>query len=168
MEKSLLGRFNSILYRVIKEILIFTGLALIAITFVAVITRYVLKVNIDWAYEVSMLMLVWTAFLGGAAAARTNGHILFDTVLNILPTKARFIMVVVRDLLVLAFLVFGMYFGYKIVLKTLAQHFQTISVPVGFLYAALPAGFVPMFLFNLESLLGFLKKGPAAEVKGGK
>lgn len=159
MAYSILCRINTILYRVIKEIMIFSGLALIVLTFAGVITRYVLKTNLDWAYEVSILMLVWTAFLGGAAAARGKGHIQFDTILNLLPAKGRFQARVLKDIFVLAFIVLGIYFGYKVVLRTLAQQFQTIDVPVGFLYAALPGGFIPMFLFNFESLLSDIREG---------
>jgi TRAP-type C4-dicarboxylate transport system permease small subunit len=161
MEKSILGRVNAILYRGIKEILIFSGLALIALTFVGVITRYILKINLEWAYETSILILVWVAFLGAAAAARTKGHIQFDTILNILPPLGSFLFRILRDLLVMAFVVAGIYFGYKVVLKTLSQHFQTIAVPVGALYAAVPGGFIPMFLFSLEDLIRILKTGPA-------
>ncbi len=162
MANSVLGRFNTILYRAIKEILIFSGLALIALTFVGVITRYVLKINLDWAYETSILILVWVAFLGAAAAARTKGHIQFDTLLQALPPTGRFIFRIIRDLLVMAFVIAGIYFGYKVVLKTLSQHFQTISVPVGALYAAVPGGFVPMFLFYLEDLIESLRVGVGA------
>ena len=161
MANSILGRFNAILYRAIKEILIFSGLALIALTFVGVITRYILKINLEWAYETSILILVWVAFLGAAAAARTKGHIQFDTILNVLPPMGSFLFRILRDLLVMVFIVAGIYFGYKIVLKTLSQFFQTIAVPVGALYAAVPGGFVPMFLFYLEDLIGNLKSGPS-------
>jgi TRAP-type C4-dicarboxylate transport system permease small subunit len=167
MTNSVLGRVNAVLYRAIKEILIFTGLALIALTFAGVITRYVLKINLDWAYEISILMLVWTAFLGGAAAARTKGHILFDMFLNKLPGKGRYAVIIIKDVLILAFIVLGVYFGCKVVLRTLSQNFQTIDVPVGFLYAALPGGFIPMFLFNLELLLEYLKAGPGGAGKEG-
>lgn len=157
MANSILGRVNATLYRAIKEILIFSGLALIALTFVGVITRYVLKINLEWAYETSILILVWVAFLGAAAAARTKGHIQFDTILNALPPRGRFVFRLLRDLLNMAFIVAGIYFGYKVVLKTLAQHFQTIRVPVGALYAAVPGGFIPMLLFYLEDLIESLK-----------
>ena len=165
MTNSVLGRVNAALFRAIKEILIFSGLALIALTFVGVITRYVLKVNLDWAYQVSILMLVWTAFLGAAAAARMKGHILFDMFLNSLPGKGRFVALLIKDVLILSFIAVGIFFGYKVVLRTLTQNFQTIDVPVGFLYAALPGGFIPMFLFILEQLIEDIKAGPGGAEK---
>ena len=105
---------------------------------------------------------------GAAAAARTKGHIQFDTILNVLPPKGRFAVRLIKDLVVIVFIAAGIYFGYKVVLKTLAQHFQTISVPVGFLYAALPGGFIPMLLFYLEELLEDLKADSASPAKEGE
>ncbi len=163
MAYSLLGRVNSFLYRAVKEILIFSGLALIAITFVGVVTRYILKVNVDWAYEVSMILLVWVAFLGTAAATRSKEHIFFDMVMKLLSPKGRFVFRVARDIVVMLFVVFGIYFGYKVALRTLAQEFQTINLPVGLLYSSLPVGFLLMFLFSLEDLIGAIKAGPAGE-----
>jgi len=168
MANSLLGRVNTFLYRAIKEILIFAGLALIAITFVGVVTRYVLKINVNWAYEVSMILLVWVAFLGAAAAARSKEHIFFDMVMKLMSERGRFVFRIVRDVFVMLFVVLGVYFGYRVALRTFAQSFQTINLPVGSLYAALPVGFGIMFLFYLEDLIAALKAGPAGEAQEAK
>ncbi|MFA6505645.1 MAG: TRAP transporter small permease [Treponemataceae bacterium] len=157
MEKSTLGRVNAILYRAIKEILIFSGLVLIVLTFVGVITRYILKTQMTWAYEVSILLLVWVCFLGAAAGVKSKSHVNFDAVINLVPVGLQRFLVILKFILLILITGTGMYFGYKVVLKTMAQQFQTIPVPVSALYAALPVSFIPLVLFYLEEFLTDLR-----------
>ena len=153
MENSILGRINAILYRAIKEFLIFGGLILIVLTFVGVITRYVLKIQMAWAYEVSILVLVWVCFLGAAAGVKSKSHVNFDAVINLFPSGLRRFLFIIKYLLLLFISVFGAYFGYKVVLKTLSQQFQTIPVSVSLLYLALPVTFLVFILFYAEELI---------------
>lgn len=153
MEKSLLGRINAILYSAIKEILIAIGLVLIALVFVGAVLRYIFGLSIIWAYEVSILLLVWSAFLGAAAGVRSKSHVNFDMFINKVPEGARKWAILVRDLIVIAFLAAGTYFGYKVLGRTMRQQMQTINLPVGVLYMAIPVGFVPMILFYLQDLI---------------
>ncbi len=167
MEHSILGRINAVIYRVIKEILIAIGLVLIALVFVGTVLRYIFGLSIIWAYEVSILLLVWTAFLGAAAGVRSNSHVNFDMFVNMVPASGRKWVVLLKDLVVLAFLVMGTWYGYKVLGRTMRQQMQTVNLPVGVLYMAIPVGFVPMILFYLQELLENISSKPAKTGKEG-
>jgi TRAP-type C4-dicarboxylate transport system permease small subunit len=158
MEKNILGRVNAILYRAIKEILIFSGLALIALTFAGVITRYVLKTQMTWAYEISILLLVWVCFLGAAAGVKSGSHVNFDAIIKLVPPGLRRYAVILKYLVIFVVTTAAVIFGYKVVIKTMSQQFQTIPVPVSSLYAALPAASIPLILFYLEEFLSDLRE----------
>jgi C4-dicarboxylate transporter DctQ subunit len=164
MEHSILGRINAVIYRVIKEILIAIGLVLIALVFIGAVLRYIFGLSIIWSYEVSILLLVWSAFLGAAAGVRSRNHVNFDLFMNKLPPSARKWAVLLKDLIVIAFLVTGTWYGYKVLGRTMRQQMQTINLPVGLLYMAIPVGFVPMILFYLQELFENFAAKPASAV----
>jgi len=72
-----------------------------------------------------------------------------------------------KDLIVIAFLVVGTWYGYKVVGRTMRQQMQTINLPVGLLYMAIPVGFVPMILFYLQELIENFTVQPAEAGKEG-
>jgi C4-dicarboxylate transporter, DctQ subunit len=57
------------------------------ITVINVFVRYVLKSNIVWAMEYSILAFGWLIILGGAWCVRVGGHIGIDTIVNLFPNK---------------------------------------------------------------------------------
>ena len=72
-----------------------------------------------------------------------------------------------KDLIVIAFLVTGTWYGYKVLGRTMRQQMQTINLPVGLLYMAIPVGFVPMILFYLQELVENFTARPASASKEG-
>jgi len=167
MEHSILGRVNAVIYKVIKEILIAIGLVLIALIFVGTVLRYIFGLSIIWSYEISILLLVWSSFLGAAAAVRSKSHVNFDFFVNKIPASSRKWALLLKDLIVIAFLVVGTWYGYKVVGRTMRQQMQTINLPVGLLYMAIPVGFVPMILFYLQELIENFTVQPAEAGKEG-
>ncbi|HPN03793.1 MAG TPA: TRAP transporter small permease [Rectinema sp.] len=163
-----LSRLNSVLFKIIKEIMIIIGFFLIALTFIGVILRYAFGISIIWAYEVSMMLLVWVSFLGAAIAVQTKSHVNFDLLLSKIPEKTRKWIVLLKDIIILAFLVIGTYYGYKVFRQTMRQSMQTINLPVGLLYLALPVGFIPMILFFIEEALTEFTSNAQKIDRGGK
>jgi TRAP-type C4-dicarboxylate transport system permease small subunit len=162
-----LSRLNSLLFKIIKEIMIIIGFFLIALTFIGVILRYVFGTSIIWAYEVSMMLLVWVSFLGAAIAVQTKSHVNFDLFVSKIPERTRKWIILLKDLIILAFLVIGIYYGYRVFGQTMRQSMQTINLPVGLLYLALPVAFIPMILFYIEELLTEFKPKSQGADQGG-
>jgi len=158
MESSFLARLNLVIFRVIKEILITIGLVLIVLVFFGVVLRYIFGLSIVWAYEVSILLLVWSSMLGAAAGIRLNSHVNLDMFVNLIPDSGRKWIILLKDLIVLAFLALGTYFGLKVLGRTMRQNMQTINLPVGVIYMSIPVSFIPMILFYLEDIVNRFKK----------
>ncbi|MEA4893791.1 MAG: TRAP transporter small permease [Oscillospiraceae bacterium] len=62
-------------------------IALILLTFVNVIMRYILKSPITWCEELQTLFFMWIIFLTAGYAFRTGGHIAIEIVVDSLPKK---------------------------------------------------------------------------------
>jgi TRAP-type C4-dicarboxylate transport system permease small subunit len=153
MKKSILHHINSLIFRVIKELLITIGLVLIVLVFVGVVLRYIFGLSIVWAYEVSILLARMVVMLGAVAGVRLNSHVNLDMFVNMFPASGRKWVLLLKDLIVLAFLAIGTVYGFKVLGRTMQQHMQTVNIPVGVIYMAIPVSFIPMILFFLEDVI---------------
>ena len=54
--------------------------AMTAVNFANVFVRYVLKSNIPWALEFTVISFAWIIFLGAAWGIKAGAHIGIDTV----------------------------------------------------------------------------------------
>ncbi len=131
------------------------------------------KVNLSWAQELCIYMLVWMAKFGAAYGERTGIHVGVDVVINHLPPRWRFISVM-----------FGLLAGafFTAVIGTLGVHFvyelsktdQTspdMEMPMWIVYLAIPCGSYLMSFRFLQVAWGFLRTGElphhdAAHVEG--
>jgi TRAP-type C4-dicarboxylate transport system permease small subunit len=65
---------------------------MIFITFmVTIVSRYVLKTPVPWAYEISILAYMWTMFFGVGKAMQNDEHVVFGLVYDHVGPKTRII-----------------------------------------------------------------------------
>ena len=160
----LLRLINYGLFLAIKEFIIWVGAGLTTLVFLGIVRRVIFGSAFIWAYEASILALVWISFLGAATALRLKQHIRFDMLAEALPKKLSRLLVAIQDAILMVICAAGVYYGWRVAKRTSMQEFQTLSLSVGWLYAAIPAGFAPMFLFLAEIFvddLGRLFGAPA-------
>ncbi len=143
---------------------LFVALAVMAIFVVVVLeilSRYVLLQSIAWSSELCQTLLVWITFVGAAAALRTDGHMEITMVLNrIHSARAKKVILILRDLAILAFVCVGTVGGLKLVMRTWKMTTTTLQIPAGVLYLAFPVGcafMIPLVLHRLYKL--FTEKG---------
>lgn len=77
-----------------------------------VFVRYVLKSNITWALEYSIMSFGWLIILGAAWGVRVGGHIGIDTVINLFSKKTvKFVNIISCSLCIVygAIILFGSY-----------------------------------------------------------
>jgi TRAP-type C4-dicarboxylate transport system permease small subunit len=129
------------------------GTVLIVVTGYAVVMRYVFHAPPTWSHETSVLCFVWISFLGSANAMKFRAHIIFNFFIDTFPGKAYNFMVFLADVLTILTLVVGFVMGVKVAGVMFSRFFQTIPVPLGLLYTALPLGFLFMTIHALELLL---------------
>lgn len=109
--------------------------------------RYVLNSPILWTDEVIRYSLVWLTFAGLALATKERTHIDVDVIDNVLPPLGRKITNVLVDCVVVAFMLFLVFYGAKITdymrgsygetLQFLNQSYPYASIPIGALMTIL-------------------------------
>src|SRR5690606_17305677 len=108
--------------------------------------------DIAWSTEVVVFLMTWTVFLGGAAATRRGIHM---RVTEFVDQTGKWRSAVERGLnvLVLLFLAYLAYYGFRLSLIMMDQLSSVLYYPMGLQYAALPVGAVVSMFFLLEDVL---------------
>ena len=128
--------------------------AFVLILFAQILARQVFAYNIAWSEELSTYMFVWFAYLGAVVAAKMSAHNRVTFHFQYLPKRLAIAMLVLADLLWVAFNTYFVYLSYDFIFNRMNLFWkaQTLGVPMKYLYMILPVAFTLMsirVLFNL-------------------
>lgn len=91
--------------------------AMTIVNFVNVFVRYVLKSNLPWALEFTVISFAWIIFLGAAWGIKAGAHIGVDTVLNLFSDKNKRIISTFAAILCITYCIFILIGSYNYVHK---------------------------------------------------
>ena len=117
--------------------------------FLQVLFRYWLHLPLDWGEEVSRYLFVWSAMLGAAIATKRRAHFGIDFLVKILPSPAQKGIAIGVNLCICALLGLIAVQGTRLAVLNLSQISPTLSVPMGFPYAAIPACALLMLIYTI-------------------
>ncbi len=147
------NKFADILFRAVEGFLSIALVVVLAEVIVEVSARYVFHTPLPWGAEVSQTLLVWITFLGAAEACRRNEHMSVRFIVEGIPSKKlRKSLDLFGKLIIIAFLVAGIWSGWQVVTRTWSMRTTSLQIPAGILYLALPTGFGIMILAIFDSL----------------
>lgn len=126
--------------------------ALVASVAMGVFYRYALRQSLHWATEVPNVILIWIVFLGSVVAFYERRHIVFDAVVEALPSGLSRGLRIVAELLVLAFLAVLTVYGYQIVMQAMNSLSDALKIPRGYFYICLPLSAALMGVCSVENL----------------
>lgn len=157
--------FLSILSRIIDYSLVLTGTFIVALVFVNATLRSAAGFDLAWSLEVTAFLLLWSTFLGCAAAVARGAHMrVTEIVENLLARSLRHHLSTLINIIVALMMISLIITGYSISSHTWAQRTTVLYLPVGFLYASMPAGMLLSLVFHLFNTVHDLKhpEGPSA------
>lgn len=113
----------------------------IFITFmISIISRYILKMPVTWAYEISILAYMWTTFFGVGKALELQEHVVFGLVYDGLSDKNKKFCRILYNILIVVLLTVSFkacavsMLGKKYVTGVLKLPFKWIFAPFLFMY----------------------------------
>ena len=145
----MLNRLEQGLVTINRWILIVLLLAMACIVFTNVVLRYSTGDSIIWAEEVARHMMIWVAFLGAGLALRFGGHVAIDNLQRAVSTRTARVLRTVVVLGLSVFFVFMAVASSDYVWRTRFQSTAATDIPISFIYAAMPVGFVLMLVHLL-------------------
>ncbi|MFD0979261.1 TRAP transporter small permease [Tropicimonas aquimaris] len=77
--------------------------AMVVLTFVNVVLRYVFNDSLIWGLEVVLVLFAWLVLFGISHAFRINAHLGVDAVVNIVPPKTKRVMGIISALCCVAY-----------------------------------------------------------------
>lgn len=116
----------------------------------SVFFRYILNSPIVWADEIVRYSLVWMTFAGAALATRDDKHILVDVIDLMLPERGKKITSWVADGVVIAFMLFLIYYGIKMTDYERGMFGETLSwFSYAYVYVSIPIGAALTIVFTV-------------------
>ena len=136
--------------------------ALFAVTMTLVIvnvfSRYVFNFVFAWTEELATSCFVYTVFIGAAWCLRTRQHVGVDLLVNRLPEKAREIVHLLTDIVILLLNSYITYLSVLFMRSSRAKTMPIMKISVNYLYAALLIGFGLMAIYSLVHCIEDVKK----------
>jgi TRAP-type C4-dicarboxylate transport system permease small subunit len=135
-------------------------IAITVVTFIQVIMRYVMHNSLSWSEELARYLFIWLTYVGVSYGSKEMKHVKIEAALTLFPNKVRPYIVILGDLLFLAFSIFVVYTSYEVVLKQLEfkQKSPAIEMPIWIIYAAPMVGFAFTTIRQIQTISYRFKK----------
>ncbi len=127
--------------------------AIAAIMLTQVFFRKVINHSLQWPEELSVVGLAWVVFVGSVILMRGWNHIGIPTFVDLLPPRARLLVMLAAKILSIIFLVSVVWYGIEVFNGTF--HGKAPSLPFSSRWAKLsvPVGAVMMLVIAVNSLI---------------
>jgi len=153
--------------RLIDIVIAVSGMTIIAIVFMNAVLRFVINIDSGWSREIVTFLMLWTVFLGCAAAAARSAHMrVTEIVALVLPPSGRWWLEIVVSIVTCALLILIIWYGVRISIRTWDQETSVLYWPTGLLYAAMPVGTFLTLLFVGNDLIGLFRSPTVGQDTG--
>lgn len=156
----------------IDAVLFLGGLCIVTLVFINAALRGAAGFDLAWSLEVTAFLLLWTTFLGCAAAMARGAHMrVTEIVENLIPRAGQRVLASLIDAAVAAVLLSLIWYGWAIAARTWDQETTVLYWPVGFLYASMPVGMALSLIFHIFNSIHDIRHPHAmhgAHVDGGE
>ena len=143
---------------VVAFLLTIAASSMIISMFLQVVFRFVFNSPLYWTEELSRYSFIYIVFIGAAWAGKQGMHLGVDYFTSKLPEQAVRRLAVIIDLLVLVFSAVIVIVGAQVIPINFKQFSPALNVPMGAVYAAIPMGFLLLFIYYLDHLMEDLGK----------
>lgn len=133
--------------------------AMSAVVFGNVMSRYFLDTTWGWYEEVSRFMLIWIVFLGAVVATIRGDHLGIDLLSVVFPPRVCRMIGVLADILVMAALVIMCQGAWDMAIDSLQSGWVASSIPIpyGWVYMVGPVSAALMFIQTLIKTIGDIR-----------
>jgi len=133
------------------------------LAFINVIARFFFHEGIDWAFELTAYLFIWSALFGASYCFREDCHIRVTIALDLLPPKFAKALAFLSNIITFFYLLAVVYFSYLFIfdpdfgLKASGEVSVDLNVPMWIPYLALPLAFLTASYRVLQKSVEILK-----------
>ena len=115
--------------------------------------RYVLIQPLPWSEDLGRYLMVWMALFGVGVVMQNKGHVAVTLFVEKMPSRIRFVLILISRVFVLGFgLVMG-YLGIQLVLTMMPQISPTLHIRMTWVYLGFPFYGFLLFVSTLDQIL---------------
>ncbi|NQZ31442.1 MAG: TRAP transporter small permease [Oceanospirillaceae bacterium] len=141
--------------------LMLAGFSIISLVFINALLRGAAGFDLAWSLEVTAFLLLWSTFVGCAAAMSRGAHMrVTEVVEKLMPATMQRYLSIIIDIVIALVLLSLIKVGYQISAHTWAQTTTVLYWPVGLLYASMPVGMLLSLIFHLYNFFWDIKHKP--------
>ena len=107
--------------------------------------------------EISLFGLVWATYIGMGVLFRVNGHCTMDFVVNALPEKAKSVLRIITDLIILAVCVITVYYSWKLSFKSLTKKLTLTKIPYFYVDISITAGYAHLLFLVIGDMVKHIR-----------
>jgi TRAP-type C4-dicarboxylate transport system permease small subunit len=123
-----------------------------------VVGRYVLRVGLFWADELTVVAIMWAALIGAAGCVWTDSHIRLNLIIDRLPAAVRLWILTLMDGVIVWFAYLMLKEGITLVQRTMSGTMSALKIPIGTTYYVLPGAAGLMIVFASVAALNRIVK----------
>lgn len=141
------------------ESIALVGLAsMIIVVTMQVLTRKLLNFVFFWSEEVTLLLLVWFAFMGMAIGFREKLHLGMDSFIDLLPSPIRKGIEMLIELCVLGFGIYLIIYGWEFTVLMSESTLPATKLPNSVIYFVMPITGIMTCVYAVLHLFGINTK----------
>ncbi len=111
---------------------------LVAVVFLQVASRFLLKIPIEWSEELARFLFIWFCWLGSSYATLKFHHIRITAQLRLLPPRVARLVVIAGDVVWVVFNLFVVVAGVKYLHSTIEFPYRAMITEINMFWIFLP------------------------------
>lgn len=128
--------------------------SIVLFVFFSAITR-TFRHPINWAEDLSMLLLAWGVFLSADIALRTRGFVGIDIIVRRFPAKTRTFLFYFWSTLILIFLGILVFYSIPLCISNYKRLFQALGISYIWATASVPVGAIAMSITTILKMIHY-------------
>jgi TRAP-type C4-dicarboxylate transport system permease small subunit len=131
-----------------------------------VLVRIFTGAALDWAEEMSRFTFIWAVYIGASLAAKRGAHVRLSAQFLLASTRVRLVFFILADTLWVAFNLFFVLIGVKMVANALQfpEISPTLQITKAYVEMVIPIAFVMMSYRTLELYVRHWRQGTLADL----
>lgn len=127
--------------------------------FVQVIMRYVFNNSLSWSEELARYVFIWLIYIGISYGCKLRKHIKIDAALYLFPKKARRYVVLIGDVLFIAFAVYITVTGFSYSMDQIKYNMRSpaLKIPYQYIYMSTVVGFGLAAIRQIQTIIYRIK-----------
>lgn len=138
---------------ILKTVMASSSFVLFAVTFLQVVTRFILKSPLKWSQDIIRLCFVYIVFWGAAYCVKEKAHLNVDVFLTMLKPKMRKVVELIINIMLMAFMIFLIIFGFKFAQTGATQNAPYLPIPMSIYYLSVPTGACFMVYYMIQEII---------------